>query len=97
MASIVRLTNDARQTFTTVLGGSSLRLTAWWQPSDDHWYLSVGDITHSVRLVERGLPLAGLDTGLDGQLFVYGDGAPGRQAWGSTHHLIYLTNAELGI
>lgn len=95
MASVIRLTNDARQTFRTSLGGVSARLTVWWQPSDAHWYLAVDGVTASARLVERGLPLLGRRHAYGGQLYVQGPGVPGRYAWEQTHVLVFLTDAEL--
>lgn len=97
MSSVVQLTNDARQTFTTRLSGRTLRLSAWWQPSDEHWYLSVSGIVSGVRLVEEGLPLAGITPGIDGQLYIVGLGKPDRTAWGQTHQLVYIPNEELGL
>lgn len=97
MSSVVRMTNDARQTFTTRLDGRALRVSAWWQPSDERWYLSVEDVVEGARLVEEGLPLAGLTPGVGGQLYVVGAGEPGRAAWGETHQLVYVPDVELGL
>ena len=95
MAQVVALTNDARQTFRTVLGGQSVRVTAWWQPLDEYWYMSLSrmngaPIISAVRLVESGRPLSGQLLEFSGQLIVDGRGDPGREAWTSGHRLIYV-------
>ena len=90
----IRLTDDVRQTFRTVLGGQSVRVKAWWQPLDLHWYLSLmwtdgRGIVAGVRLVEGGKPLAGHVLEFSGMLAVDGLGMPERNAWSTTHRLIY--------
>jgi len=97
MTAIVRLTTNARQTFTTRLAGKTFRLSVWWQPSDEHWYLSVEGAAEGVRLVEAGMPLAGLRPSIGGQLYVVGAGEPGRHAWGQTHQMVFIDDAELGL
>jgi len=96
MSSLIRLTDDARQTFRTSLGGQSVRLTVWWQPSDERWYLSVDGIASGTRLVEGGWPLLGLNHGLGGEVYVYGPGEPGRHAWVQTHSLLFVDDVDLG-
>jgi len=93
----IRLSADARQVFTTRLAGRTYRVSAWWQPSDGHWYLSVEGVAEGVRLVEDGMPLAGLSPSVGGQLYVAGSGEPGRYAWGQTHRLVFVEDAELGL
>ena len=87
-----------RETFRTRLGGKPVRFDKVFQPVDQSWYmsLSVADvartpITTGVRLLGRAVPLATLPANaLGGQLFVDGVGDPGRDAWGTSHRLIYM-------
>lgn len=102
MAQLIPLTTDARQTFRTILGDQSVRVTAWWQPLDEHWYVSIvrtdgSRVIDGARLVEGGRPLRGQvpDVPWEGELYVEGIGSPGRRAWAETHRLLYLTPAEL--
>lgn len=88
-------TGDARQTFRTILGGQSVRVRNWWQPTDQNWYMSLANVDQTpivtgVRLPEGGLPLAGRIVDFVGQFFVEGRGEPGREAWTTTHRLLYL-------
>ena len=97
---LVPLTNDARQTFRTVLADQAVRVRAWWQPLDRNWYLSLqwpdqSVIAASLRLVERGRPLRDFVTSFEGELYVFGSGEPGRTAWTDGHYLIHLTEEEV--
>ena len=99
MAQQIALTADARQTFRTMIGTQGVRVTAWWQPLDEAWYLSLAwldrrPIVTGVRLTEGGRPLRGFVTDFVGQVHVSGNGEPGREAWGSTHRLLWLTDEE---
>ena len=99
MAQQIALTADARQTFRTMVGAQGVRVTAWWQPLDEAWYLSLAwldrrPIVTGVRLTEGGRPLRGFVTDFVGQVHVSGNGEPGREAWGSTHRLLWLTDEE---
>ena len=90
------ITNDARLTFRTVLGGQSVRFRFWWQPSDGHWYMSMAfttgvKIVSGVRLVETADLLAGLVLDFKGRIAVGGPGSPGRNSWGETHRLFYIS------
>lgn len=94
MAQRILLTTDARQRFRTRLGGRLARIRAWWQPSDENWYLSIDDVTrgfsaYGVRLLENAVLLRD-EPGFDGELWVIGRGPPGRRAWSTTHQLIYV-------
>ena len=88
-----------RETFRTNIGGRSVRFNKFFQPLDQSWYmsLSVADIARTpivtgVRLLGRSVPLAGVAADVfRGQLFVDGVGDPGRDAWGSTHRLLYMS------
>ena len=94
MPQLIPLTDDARQTFRTLLGGQSVRIRAWWQPSDEHWYLTLAwtdgrIIVAGVRLVEGGQPLAGHVLEFSGRLDVMGAGPLVRSAWSTSHFLVY--------
>ena len=103
MAQRIPLTTRARETFRTILDGQPVRITVWWQPLDASWYMSLTKATIArepivtgVRLLGQGVPLAGQALNFKGQFYVEGLGDPGREAWGSTHKLLYLSEAELG-
>ena len=103
MAQQVILTDDARQTFRTVLDGQSVRVTVWWQPDDESWYISLAwldrrPIVSGVRLVSGGFPLRRVETDFLGELYVSGPNTePMREAWSTTHEVLYLTREELGV
>ena len=88
-----------RETFRTSIGGHPVRFNKIYQPLDQSWYmsLSVADVARTpivtgVRLLGRSVPLAaaGASTLIGGQLYVDGVGDPGRDAWGTSHRLLYL-------
>lgn len=99
----IPLIDSPRQTATIVLGGQSVRLTVWWQPVSEAWYLSVVDfsgspialgrqVTARVRLV-RSPAFAGDIVALPRRP---GDHANiRRSAWQSTHTLAYFSAAEV--
>lgn len=101
MAQVIALTDDARQTFRTVLDGQSIRITAWWQPSTEAWYATLqfvgGDyIASGLRLTARSLILEDFVSDFRGCLWVDGDGEPGRHAWSAgSHRLLFLAAGEL--
>ena len=101
MAEIVPLSDDARQSFLTRLAGVSVRVSAWWQPPEAAWYLSLETanavpIIRGRRLVGSGRPLRDIKTSLGtGELYVSGPGEPGRHAWTRTHRLFWASQAEL--
>ena len=91
----IPLTGDARSEFRIVLGGQSVRITVWWQPSDGHWYFSLAwvdgrPIVSGVRIVRTSNLLIGHVSDFRGRLHVLGEGDPGRDAWGRTHRLLYI-------
>ena len=99
MAQQIPMTNDARRTFRTILGGQSVRVRAWWQPLDENWYLSLAwldrrPIVSGVRLLAGARPLDGAVLDFEGALFVDGTERLGRRAWTTTHRLLYLTADE---
>ena len=100
MAQLIPLSDDARQTFRIILGGSTVRLRVWWQPLDENWYLSLAapdttPIISGVRVDEAGAPLTARQLDFEGGLLVDGQGPVRRRAWTTTHKLLYLTEAEV--
>lgn len=100
MAQQIIMTDDARRTWRTILGGQGVRARAWWQPLDENWYLSLSwldrrPIVSAVRLVEGGRPLRGAVLDFAGEIVVAGTGELGRNAWTTSHRLLYLTAAEV--
>ena len=100
MAQALTLTTDARQTFRTVLGSQSVRVTLWWQPDDATWYVTLAfldgqPIVTGRRLVSGGRVLQDLVTDFVGDLVTVGAGEPGREAWDGTHKVLYLAPEEL--
>ena len=95
MAQQLSMTSDARRTYRTVLGGQNVRIRAWWQPLDRSWYVTLAWLDGRVilagaRLVDSGRPLDGQVTDFAGSLVVVGNGHPGREAWTTTHRLLYV-------
>lgn len=101
MAQAIPLTHDARQTFRSILGGQSVRLTVWWQPLTGGWYVSLRftdgrPIAAGLRLCAGALPLRGYVTDFAGGLYLDGDGEPDRLAWmDATHRLLWIAPDEL--
>lgn len=95
-AQRIPLTRDARQTFRTILGGQSVRMTVFWQPMNEGWYVSlVGldqePIVSGLRLAVGSTPLRGVSTPtFQGSLIVVGPGPLGRDAWAENNELIFL-------
>ena len=100
MPQQIILTDDARQSFRTIVGGQGVRITAWWNVVDGRWYLTLSRLDRTViaaglRLVEGGRPLRGVMTDFAGELIVDGMGEPGRHAWAGSHRLLYLSPDEI--
>ncbi len=100
----IAVSNDARQEFTTRLNGQQVRLSIWYQDAGAGWYMSIESpfgtpITTGARLNASVPVLAGLLTSFVGDIipisFTTPAIEPGRQAWGDTHRLVYVTPAEL--
>ena len=95
MAQQLSMTTDPRRTYRTVLGGQNVRVRVWWQAFDRAWYLTLSWLDGRVilagaRLVEDGRPLEGQVTDFTGSISVDGIGHPGRDAWSTTHRLLYV-------
>lgn len=92
----VPLSNDARQTISTALDGQMVDMDIWWQPSDQHWYISMlfqnenEAIIAGRRMLHEIDVLAGVASRFRGTLTPLGTTETiGRNAWGMTHELIY--------
>ena len=99
----VPLTNDADQQFTTILGGQSVRIRATWQDIGESWFLSVFNDDEAPLFtgtrIKSGIPIINfklVDFVGDFVAIVLDVGTlePGRNAWGRTHGLYYLTGDE---
>lgn len=101
MAERITITPTARQQFATSLGGQSVSLTVWWQPSTGGWYLSVEDgggepIATGLRMVSDSRLLRGFVTPFQGDFVMLGDGDPRIDAWArETHKLFWIAPDEL--
>ena len=104
----IPLTNDADQIFTTTLGGQVVRVRATWQDQGESWFLSVldgaGNYLFANTRLRSGVPVVNFRLiDFEGAPFE-GDFIPvpldvttlepGRNAWGATHELFYLTADE---
>lgn len=95
MGDLIPLTQGARQDFTVTLGDQLVNIRVWWSPLSESWFLDLytGDRTPillGTRLVSGRRLLTGHNTNFIGDLFVDGEGNPGRNAWGTTHRLFYF-------
>ena len=97
-AQRIPLTRTGRQTFRTILGGQSVRLSTFYQPLSQSWYASLAGldqrpIVSSMRLGEGSSPMQGrVLSGFVGELVVAGTGDPEREAWQENNDLIYLVS-----
>lgn len=95
-AQQIPATTDANQTFRTILGGQSVRMTLLWQPMTQGWYVSISTldqqpIVSSLRLRVGSTPMRGIGTSdFVGELMVTGSGPLGRDAWAENNELIFL-------
>lgn len=96
----VPLSNDARQTISTALDGQMVDMDIWWQPSDQHWYISMlfqnenEAIIAGRRMLHEIDVLAGVASRFSGTLTPLGTTETiGRNAWGMTHELIYRSES----
>ena len=105
MAQAIPLSNAPRQTFRTVLGGTTVRVRVWWQPLDENWYLSLQhvdaartSIVAGARLTSRGRPFEAHTGAFTGAVEVdspnFADELP-RNAWTSGVRLLYRPVSEL--
>ena len=99
MADNIPLTNDARQTLRLMLGGQSVRLNVFWQPTDSAWYFDLigqdgqpviegARITLNARLINSGVAEFTGDIVCQSMQAESHD-EPGREAWANTHRLLY--------
>lgn len=92
----IPLINQPRQALGTILGGQSVQIRVAWQPSDQHWYLSLQwrdgrDIVAGVRMITGANLTEGARQGFQGTLAVEGTGDPGRNAWRDETHRLTFT------
>lgn len=101
---LIPVTNDARQTFTTVLNGQEIRITMWYQTIGGGWYISLAfvngtSITNGARLncsnnVMRSV-LSDFVGGIVPVPAAVETSVIGRNGWNATHTLNYFTPDEL--
>lgn len=100
----IPITNDARQTFTTILENQEVRITAWYQDDGDGWYITLEHVDG--RVIIQGARLnCSVPLLQDILVDFVGDIVPvpvaietsilGRNPWGTTHTLSYLTPTEM--
>lgn len=95
----IPVTNDASQTFRVVLGGQEVRLSFQWSRVASAWYVSIDGIISGAR-IQSGFPIIyNLRTSFVGDLIalpiITPATNPGRDAWGDTHTMAYLTPTEM--
>ena len=100
----IPLTNDADQIFTTTLDGQIVRVRATWQDQGNSWYLSlldeVDNYLFAFTRIKSGIPVVNFKLiDFEGDFVAVSSDVtalePGRNAWGSTHELLYLTDGEI--
>ena len=99
MAQRLLVSNLPRQLFTARLGERVWRMHLVWHPLAQGWYLSIADssgtsILSGIRLTSNRRLLQGYRIDFPGDLFVSGQGEPGRNAWSTTHRLIWIEADE---
>ena len=96
IAQRIPLSLDVNQTFRTILGGQSVRVSSWYQPLDESWYTTLSNldrtpISASMRLLEQGRPMRGYVGDFNGELYIMGTTEVSRESLGETNSLVYLT------
>lgn len=99
MAQRILVSDAPRQTFTVRLGANTYRMRVWWNRVADGWFIDITSsngtrIISGVRLTNERRLLQGYRIDFAGDLFVSGRGDPGRQAWSTTHQLIWIEPDE---
>ena len=99
----IPVTNDARQTFLTVLNDITVRLTIWYQSVGGSWFLRLETpegrvITTGAKLNPGRSALAGIIDDFVGEIVVVPTESPvsdlGRNPWGTSHILVFMSPAE---
>ncbi len=99
----IPVTNDARQTFLTILNNVTVRMTVWYQSVGGSWYMKIETpegriITQGAKLNSGRSVLSGIIDDFIGSLVVVPVQSPvqdlGRNPWGTTHNLIYMNEEE---
>ena len=94
-ATRILVADNPRQAFTVRLGDRTWRMRITWHPLAQGWYLDIFDVAgehviSGVRLTNRRRLLQGYRIDFPGDLFVHGQGEPGRKAWAGSHRIIWL-------
>ena len=104
---VIQLNNEPDQSQHLVLGGQSVRIDVWWQPTSEAWYMTLL-LNNTVRVIAgrqmsiRRRLIGQRPSVFDGEFFVWpiheGDlSVPRRRAWIDTHRLIYVTALESSV
>ena len=98
------INNESNQIFNTVLNGAELKFNFWYQDIGAAWYVSVfypdeTPILEAARINSESPIFATTLTEFGGDIVPFPLAAEGveigRNAWGVTHDLLYLTDAEI--
>lgn len=99
----IPVTNDADQIFTTTLGGQVVRVRMTWQDQGQSWFISLLTplevFIFAGTRIKSNIPVVNFKLiDFDGDFVAVPVDVttlePGREAWGSTHELFYLTADE---
>lgn len=100
---IVPVTNDADQIFTTTLAGQVVRIRMTWQNQGQSWFMSLltplDVYIFAGTRVKSNIPIVNFQLlDFEGDFVAFPVDVttlePGREAWGSTHELLYLNAVE---
>lgn len=96
------ISNEANQTFSTVLNGTELKFHFWYQDIGSGWFCDIEKITG--EKIISGARINAMSPLLESTLTDFdGDIVPvalvseelGREPWGNTHELVYFTPEEI--
>ncbi len=100
----INVSNDASQRMRTILGGQNVRLKIKWVEAGELWEIELSEqdgtpIASGLRL-QSGYPvMRSILTDFVGDIVAIPLATPetdlGRNAWGQTHKLVYVTDLEL--
>lgn len=96
MGQQIPLNNNVNQTFRTNLADQQVRITAFRQPVDKSWYLTLADGRGTTLLASSRLGEGSQPTykrylpAFNGEIVVQGEGVPQADAWSTDHRLVYL-------
>jgi len=101
---IIPITNDASQIFTVILNNQLMRVSFWYQTIGSGWYMTLEfanstKVVQGTRINSNSPVLQNKLTAFEGDIIAVPNESPvtepGRNAWNSTHSLVYLTPEEL--